>query len=56
MHSTEVTCNMCDAEFEIVPANADAHAPVEYCPFCGSILENTELDANDFLSGEDWED
>jgi len=47
---------MCDAEFEIVPANSEANAPIEYCCFCGSILENTYMYSEDFLSREDLED
>jgi hypothetical protein len=37
-----ITCLLCDAEFNIRHSMDDKHYRVEFCPFCGEILDTEE--------------
>jgi len=37
-------CGSCLSEFRVV---SDIDDPIEYCPFCGSIVEDKEEDEKD---------
>lgn len=57
MSENNHVCNVCSAEFEVISdlVDADEHS-VQFCPFCGSELEEPE-DLEDPWSelGEDEE-
>jgi len=36
-----VTCSSCDTEFRVV---SESFYPIEYCPFCSSIIEEEDDD------------
>lgn len=33
------TCNSCETEFRVV---SDSHEHIDFCPFCGSVIEPEE--------------
>jgi rRNA maturation endonuclease Nob1 len=43
-------CGSCLSEFRVV---ADIDEPIEYCPFCGSEIEDTQDDEDE---GYDYND
>tara|TARA_S200002703_G_scaffold2826_1_gene4306 strand:- start:529 stop:690 length:162 start_codon:yes stop_codon:yes gene_type:complete len=53
MTKTRVTCINCDADFEISHDMNDKYF-VEYCPFCGSEIDDFEMDELEELDNEEW--
>ena len=45
-------CNNCDAEFKIRHEMDDTYYEVNFCPFCGSDIENDEEFDNDIVTGK----
>lgn len=39
-----LSCGACDAEFKVVSTSDE---PVQWCPYCGTYIENDEDEADD---------
>jgi len=54
MEKIEVSCQSCQADFII---NHDLYSPykVQYCPFCGDMLDDEDLEIADHYQDEEFE-
>jgi len=49
-------CFECDSEF-IIHTPVESEIPVSFCPFCGSEVEPTEEDLDDYIiDGDDLDE
>lgn len=49
-------CFECDSEF-IIHTPVESEIPVSFCPFCGSEVETTEEDLDDYIiDGDDLDE
>lgn len=44
-----VTCEVCDETFKVI---TDTDKAIEYCPYCGSDVEEPEIEEDE----DDWDD
>ena len=49
----EIQCQECKAEFEMKYLETETGEP-EYCPFCGSEIDDFEMDELEELDNEEW--
>jgi len=46
--TTKYTCENCDADFKIKHTMDETYYEVNFCPFCGSSIEENEDDDTEF--------